>query len=658
VTPLDIGLKWASAHVPAFPIAIAWDDAAKKTIKRPLTVHGHKSGTTNPDELRALFAAAHPRDGEVLAVGLWPGPGGEFVIDVDVKGDVRGDDTLQDLEAEQGSLPDAPLVTTASGGWHLWFAKPDGAHTGNTHSLGDGVDIRSDDGWVVAPGVVTPWGSWTHDEGTPRKPPKPPSWITDRLTHRNGQHASHWRSVDADELSGGDKAAIAALQRLGGHDAYRSDDSVVITRPGKTAGASASVGYIAPGIVKVFTPNWPPLQDVRVYDADELTAIANGAAPDAKGDQREDHSAAQTADDSDTEDTDAADRAFPEPEPEDTATLLDDTHRFIRRFIVCSEAGLVAGTLWTAHTHAFDAAEYTPRLSIRSPEAESGKTRFLEVLKLLVRAPLLAVEISDAAMFRVVEARKPSVLHDEIDAVFGPKARDREDLRAMLNAGYERGATVPRCVGEGSKLQVKEFQVFAPVALAGLGKLPYTLETRSIIVRMKPRIVDEKIQRLRKRKIKDEAARLRGRWDAWAQANTKTLTDAEPELPDELSDRAQDIWEPLLAVSDLAGKEWAERARAAAKELFAARGEDDESIGRRLLADARAVFDDPERDDPVDEVHGQAITSGGLAAALAAIEGAPWDEWSKEDKPITGPGLAPRKHPGERAERGDRRTPR
>jgi hypothetical protein len=320
---------------------------------------------------------------------------------------------------------------------------------------------------------------------------------------------------------------------------------------------------------------------------------------------------------------------------DDGVALLDDVHAFLKRLIVCSDAALVAGTLWTVHTHAFDAADVTPRLSIRSAEAESGKTRWLESLKLIVRAPRLAVSISDAALFRLVELEQPTVLHDEIDAVFGPKARDREDLRGMLNAGYERGATVPRCVGEGSKMQVKEFQVFAPVALAGLGKLPYTLETRSIIIRMKPRTASEPVSRLRRRKIQPEADALRARLEAWAEDHVAELIGAEPDLPDELSDRAQDIWEPLIAIADAVGGEWPVLARSAATELFTARGDDGESIGRRLLADIRAVFDDPERDDPVDEIKGQAITSGGLAAALAAIEGAPWAEWGKGDKPIT-----------------------
>lgn len=161
------------------------------------------------------------------------------------------------------------------------------------------------------------------------------------------------------------------------------------------------------------------------------------------------------------------------------------------------------------------------------------------------------------------------------------------------------------------------------------------MESRSIVVHMKPRTAEEKVIRFRRRKVKPEADRLRARWEAFAKLHTEGLADAEPQLPEELSDRAQEIWEPLLAIADIAGQEWGDRARAAAKELFATRGEYESSIGRRLLADIRTVFNDPVRDDPVDDVKGQAIASGDLASALAAIEGAPWAEWGKDDKAIS-----------------------
>ena len=45
-----------------------------------------------------------------------------------------------------------------------------------------------------------------------------------------------------------------------------------------------------------------------------------------------------------------------------------------------------------------------------------------------------AVNTSPAYLFRKVsdEAGAPTLLYDEIDTVFGPKAKDNEDIRGML----------------------------------------------------------------------------------------------------------------------------------------------------------------------------------------------------------------------------------
>jgi hypothetical protein len=288
---------------------------------------------------------------------------------------------------------------------------------------------------------------------------------------------------------------------------------------------------------------------------------------------------------------------------------------------------VAAVTLWAAHTHAFAAADASPRLAVMSAEPQSGKSRLLEVLKVVVRDPLLAVNISDAALFRVIASRTPTILHDEIDAVFGPKARDREDLRAMLNAGYERGAQVERCVGEGSKLMVKSFPVFAPVAMAGLGRLPDTVEQRCIRINMARRAPGEPADRFRKRTVAKVSGPLRDRLAEWADAHVDELATVEPDLPDALDDRAADIWEPLVAIADQAGGDWPKRARAAAVALFAARRDDESTIGTRLLVDIRDVFGDA-----------AGFASGDLAGQLERLEGAPWADWT--DKGFTPHSLA------------------
>jgi Bifunctional DNA primase/polymerase, N-terminal/Protein of unknown function (DUF3987) len=274
----ELALKLA-ARWPAFPIAIKWDEAKNGTAKRPLTRNGHHDATTDPDRLRRMFNAVTLRPGEEIGVGIHPGGSGRFVIDVDIRPDVDGHDTLAALESEHGKLPDHPIVLTPSGGCHHYLARPDDKHVGNSHGLGDGIDLRGDDGWVVAPGTCTTWGGWELDEATAVPIPLTPPWLLERVTSVNGSSngGGRWQLLDRAALQPADRAALEALEALGGHDPYvGGDGSVCITRPGKTAGSSATIGHIGPGIAKVFTPNWSPLEENGVYDADEIVALASG----------------------------------------------------------------------------------------------------------------------------------------------------------------------------------------------------------------------------------------------------------------------------------------------------------------------------------------------------------------------------------------------
>jgi hypothetical protein len=272
-----LAFAYAKAGVPVGPIAVSWNEAKGGTNKRPLTRHGHDDFTTDLPRLVEMFNADGLRPGEARGVGLRPGPAGLVVIDVDVKGSADGSAALAALEAEHGALPDHPVVTTASGGRHEFLRKA--GYVGN-QGLGDGIDIRSDAGWIVAPGTVTPWGSW----GEPGSPldlstvPEWPAWIAGRLQGERPERAQNapvgpWRELDRTALHPADLAALEALEALGGHSAcHGSDGTLRVTRPGKTAGISAQVGYNAPGVVQIFSSEWEGL-DNRTYDADELAQV-------------------------------------------------------------------------------------------------------------------------------------------------------------------------------------------------------------------------------------------------------------------------------------------------------------------------------------------------------------------------------------------------
>ncbi|MEV4974864.1 DUF3631 domain-containing protein [Streptomyces scopuliridis] len=273
----------------------------------------------------------------------------------------------------------------------------------------------------------------------------------------------------------------------------------------------------------------------------------------------------------------------------DGASLLNEVEAFHRRFnIFPMEAAYVAVVLWDAHAHLLDCFDSTPRLAFLSPEPGSGKSRGLEIVETLTPQPMVAVNASAAALFRAVSGPdgRPTILFDEIDTVFGPKAGDNEELRGFLNAGHRRTGVTYRCVGDSQT--VTPFPSYTAVAMAGLGSLPDTILTRSVIIRMRRRARNEKVEPFRARLHEKEGNALRDRLATWADSVRDRVMGAWPEMPEGVTDRPADVWEPLLAVADAAGGHWPKRARAACLQLVkAAQADDKGSLGIRLLTDLR-----------------------------------------------------------------------
>lgn len=289
-------------------------------------------------------------------------------------------------------------------------------------------------------------------------------------------------------------------------------------------------------------------------------------------------------------------------EPIRDTELLADVHRFAGQFLAFPTAHhLVVVVLWIVHTWAVNAFYVTPRLVLDSPEPGSGKTRVLEVLALLCRNAKLTLSTTTAALYRRIAAageQPPTVLQDEADAVFGrtnnPQA---EDLRALFNAGYKRGATVDRCEGDSKNMRVVEFPVFAPVALAGLaGKMPATITDRAVTLHMRRRAPEEHVAEFRERDAAIEAAALKVRLEQWATSNLDILSAARPMMPDGVRDRPAEVWEALLAIAELAGGNWSQRAREACRFFVLDSGAEDRlSLGIRLLIDIKTVFGELDR---------------------------------------------------------------
>ncbi|HZT72218.1 MAG TPA: DUF3631 domain-containing protein [Terriglobales bacterium] len=313
----------------------------------------------------------------------------------------------------------------------------------------------------------------------------------------------------------------------------------------------------------------------------------------------------------------------------DGAALLADLAGWLRGYVVMSAAQADACALWLLHGHALDAADYTPYLHITAPEKRCGKSRLLEALEVLAARAWRCDRTTAAALLRSVERDTPTLLLDEWDAAKGSGDEYAEAMRGLLNSGFRRGGAYRMCVGEDR--EPHDFATYCPKAIAGIGRLPDTVADRSLAIALRRKAPQERVAMFRRREAEPQAAYLRERCEAWAMQATARLREARPEFPPALNDRQRDIIEPLLAIADLAGGDWPERARRALVELCTGAAAADESIGARLLADVRAIFG---------ERQAERIASKDLAEALGGMEDRPWAEWGRQQKPITPPQVA------------------
>lgn len=321
-----------------------------------------------------------------------------------------------------------------------------------------------------------------------------------------------------------------------------------------------------------------------------------------------------------------------QPETINGAELFDNVQQFLGRFVAYpSEAAHIAHTLWIVHTHLMDAWESTPRIAFLSPEPSSGKTRALEATELLVPRPVEAVNVTPAYLFRKVGDKDgaPTILFDEIDTVFGPKAKDNEEIRGLLNAGHRRGAVAGRCVVRGKTVDTEEIPAYCAVALAGIGDLPDTILTRSVVVAMRRRAPNEQVEPYRRRIHAPEGETLRDQLTDWAAQILPEVDGVYPDMPEGIEDRPADVWEALLAVADAAGGDWPDRARVAAVALVADLQAGVPSLGIRLLQDLRSIFGDAD-----------VMTGEDILKALNGLDEAPWGDL--RGKPLNARSLAQR----------------
>jgi putative DNA primase/helicase len=302
----------------------------------------------------------------------------------------------------------------------------------------------------------------------------------------------------------------------------------------------------------------------------------------------------------------------PWPDEVDPAQLLTDISATVRRFIVCEKETAHAVALWAAMTWFIDVVPVAPLAIITAPEKRCGKSQLLFLLGRLSARAITTSSITPAALYRTIDAWCPTLLVDEADAFM----KDNDELRGLLNSGHTReSAYVIRTVGDS--FTPTKFNTWGAKALAGIGHVADTLMDRSVILELRRKLPHEEVDRIRHAEP-NLFADLRSRLARFAEDYRDRVKEARPPLPQSLNDRAQDNWEPLLAIAMAAGNEWLKLGTTAALKLSGSESAA-QTVGTELLADIQEIFGD-DRDR---------ITTAELIRLLCADEEKPWATFNR-----------------------------
>lgn len=308
-----------------------------------------------------------------------------------------------------------------------------------------------------------------------------------------------------------------------------------------------------------------------------------------------------------------------------TPDVVSAVEEFIAGYIVIPDLMALAIACWVVAAWLAEIWDRFPHLAVTSPEKRCGKTRLLQLLAMMAPNAVNTTNISPAAIYRLVEQRKPTLLLDEAQSIVRRGSESSEILRELLNAGIDRDAKVFRVGGEGHNL-VQDFAVYSPKVVALIGDLDGVLADRCLPIYMRRKTDDEEVLPFRSRLVEPEGTKLHDRLEVWAEEHAEQIAKTYDSL-DVFpigNDRLAELLLPLQAVLMTANKsrmgELAEYARA-----LDLKDAETESPGIRVLIACRSIF---EKVKP-DKAGVRFLATTVLISRLAERSEEPWHRFTR-----------------------------
>ncbi len=190
ITMMEAALKYAELNIPVMPLHWICEDGScsckagrncDSKGKHPLYSGWYKYSTTDTLQIKKWWTET-----PLANIGVPTGEkSGWLVLDVDE----GGDETLSELEAIHGKLPDTVTAVTGSGGHHYIYKYPKGRSIPNKTKFASGLDVRSSGGLiVVSPSLHISGNRYKWMEGhnpANMKPAEAPEWLLEAMCKGN-----------------------------------------------------------------------------------------------------------------------------------------------------------------------------------------------------------------------------------------------------------------------------------------------------------------------------------------------------------------------------------------------------------------------------------------------------------------------------------------
>lgn len=302
--------------------------------------------------------------------------------------------------------------------------------------------------------------------------------------------------------------------------------------------------------------------------------------------------------------------------------VVGEVVKYLETYMVLPGSLVLVIAAWVIAAWLIDLFDRFPHLAVTSPEKRCGKTLLLDLLFLIVPKGRYTTNISPSALYRVIEAERPTLLMDESQSISRRGSEASEVIREILNAGIGRNAKVTRCAGEQHD-KIVEFAVYSPKVFALIGDLDGVLADRCLPVRLERKTKEARVERYRSRIIEPIGKALGEKLEKWTKSNAKKVSEIYDHLepfPIE-NDRMAELLLPLQAVLVVAaGDEALEILSDYATDLDERdREQETQTPGVRLLAACRELFGKKVGFMPTDT----------LIASLVDRREEPWHRWNR-----------------------------